>query len=99
MLGIEGFSSIGASHANVAEHACSVSDFFVAGCEANACGGFMRICFSARRHILTTANCIHGMSVGPPLVLKDSEHTYIHPYIHTYICTYIQNTHTCMQVG
>ena len=39
------YSYIRASHASVFQRACSVSDFF-ATCEANACGGFIRSCFS-----------------------------------------------------
>ncbi len=46
------FSSIRASHASLFQRACSVSDFF-ASCESNACGGFIRSCFSVRSNILT----------------------------------------------
>ena len=45
------YSSIRASHANLFQCACSVSDFFDS-CEANACGGFIRNCFSLRSNIL-----------------------------------------------
>ena len=46
------YSSIRASHANLFQCACSVSGFFD-NCEANACGGFIRNCFSLRSSILT----------------------------------------------
>ena len=46
------YSSIRASHANLFQCACSVSDFFDS-CEANACGGFIRNCFSLRSNVLT----------------------------------------------
>ena len=46
------YSSIRASHANLFQCACSVSGFFDS-CEANACGGFIRNCFSLRSSILT----------------------------------------------
>ena len=45
------YSSIRASHASLFQCACSVSDFFDS-CEANACGGFIRNCFSLRSNIL-----------------------------------------------
>ena len=44
------YSSIRASHANLFQCACSVSGFFD-NCEANACGGFIRNCFSLRSSI------------------------------------------------
>ena len=46
------YSSIRASHANLFQCARSVSGFFDS-CEANACGGFIRNCFSVRSSILT----------------------------------------------
>ena len=46
------YSSIRASHANLFQCACSVFGFFD-NCEANACGGFIRNCFSLRSSILT----------------------------------------------
>ena len=45
------YSSIRASHASLFQCACSVSDFFDS-CEANACGGLIRNCFSLRSNIL-----------------------------------------------
>ena len=44
------YSSIRSSHASLFQRACSVSDFF-ASCEPNACGGFIRSCFSLRSNI------------------------------------------------
>ena len=46
------YSSIRASHANLFQCACSVSDFFDS-CEANASGVFIRNCFSLRSNVLT----------------------------------------------
>ena len=46
------YSSLRASHASLFQQACSVSDFCI-GCEANACGGFIRSCFSLRSSILS----------------------------------------------
>ena len=46
------YSSIRASHASLFQCACSISDF-LDSCEANACGGFIRNCFTLRSNILT----------------------------------------------
>ena len=58
------YSSIRASHANLFQCACSVSDFFDS-CEANACGGFIRNCFSLS---FDWMNINRTLSVGPQLV-------------------------------
>ena len=75
------YSSIRASHANLFQCACSVSDFFD-NREANACGGFIRNCFSLRSNVLTGWIYINRtLSVGPQLVPRTlNKHTYI-PYL------------------
>lgn len=61
-------------HASLLQRACLVSDF--ASFEANACGGFVRSCFSLRNNILTKGVCVsRTWSVGP---LLDSQQTYTH---------------------
>ena len=69
------YSSIRASHANLFQCACSVSDFFDS-CEANACGGFIRNCVSLRSNVLTAnkQKFVCWPSVGP----QDIKQTYIH---------------------
>ena len=64
------YSCIRASHANLFQCACSVSDLFDS-CEANACGEFIRNCFSLRSSILTRRICINRtLSVGPQFCLS-----------------------------
>ena len=45
------YSHVRARHASLFQQTSSVSDFF-ARCEPNACGGFIRSCFSHRSGIL-----------------------------------------------
>ena len=61
------YSSIRASHANLYQCACSVSGFFD-NCEANACGGFIRDCFSLKEQYFDSESiackATNGMSAA-----------------------------------
>ena len=72
------YSSIRASHANLFQCACSVSDFFDS-CEANACGGFYYELFFPKEQCFDWMNINRTLSVGPQLVPRTlNKHTYIH---------------------
>ena len=59
-----GYSHIRSQHLDLLQHCCTIADF-MALCEPNTCGGFLRECFSCSKSCLYEFTELNFLSLGP----------------------------------